>query len=71
MSRVLMVKLNPSDVLEKCEKAKVGVSAIEKLPAGGVRLVLMSSDGAATMTRKFKSHLIKDPVTRERHRPIH
>ena len=66
-----MVALDQGDVLAKCEAAKVGVSAIERLPAGGVRLVCMSSDGAALMSRKLKSKLIKDPVVRERHRPIH
>ena len=64
-----MVALDQGAVLAKCEAAKVGVSAIERLPAGGVRLVCMSADGAAVMTRKFKPHLIKGPTVRERHRP--
>jgi hypothetical protein len=71
MSREIFVALDERDVLAKCETAKVGVSAIEPLPAGGVRLVCMSSDGAAVMNRKFKAHLIKDQVVRARHRPIH
>jgi len=33
--------------------------------------VTWGADGAATMTRKLKTHLIKEPVVRERHRPIH
>lgn len=69
MSRVILVSLGQSEVLGRCEKEKIGVSAIESLPAGGVRLVCMSSDGAAHMTRKFKAHLISDPVIRARHRP--
>ncbi len=70
MSRVLLVSLDEGEVVAKCLAEKVGISAIERLPAGGVRLVCMSSDGAAHMTRKFKSHLIKHDVTRERHRPV-
>ena len=66
-----MVDLDQGNVLAKCEAAKVGVSAIERLPAGGVRLVCMSADGAALMTRKFKAHLIKEPVVRQLHRPTH
>ena len=44
-------------------------SVIERIPAGGVRLVCKSSDGAGTMTRVFKNHLIKGEVVRERFRP--
>jgi hypothetical protein len=69
MSRVLLVSLDEGQVIARCLAEKVGVSAIERLPAGGVRLVCMSSDGAAHMTRKFKSNLITVPVVRERHRP--
>jgi hypothetical protein len=69
MSRVLYVSLDEGDVVARCQSAKVGVSAIEHLPAGGVRLVCMSSEGAATMKRRFKSQLIKDAVTRQSHRP--
>jgi len=70
MSRVLFVKLDEGQVVAKCLAEKVGISAIERLPAGGVRLVCMSSDGAVTMGRKFKSHLLGEDVTRERHRPV-
>jgi hypothetical protein len=70
MSRELYVKLDESAVVAKCEAAHVGISAIERLPAGGVRLVCKSADGAAEMTRKFKRNLIKENVTRQRHRPV-
>jgi hypothetical protein len=69
MSRELYIKLDEREVLNKCEAEQVGVSAIEKLPAGGVRLVCMSVDGAVRMTRKFKSNLITGPIVRNRHRP--
>jgi hypothetical protein len=70
MSRVLFVHLEEGQVVARCLAEKVGISAIERLPGGGVRLVCMSSDGAATMSRKLKTHLINNAVTRERHRPI-
>lgn len=69
MSRVLYLTLDEGDVVGRCLAAKVGISAIEHLPQGGVRLVCMSSDGAATMKRKLKSRLIKHEVVRQSHRP--
>ncbi|MES2119585.1 MAG: hypothetical protein V4513_03290 [Pseudomonadota bacterium] len=69
MSRVLFLSLSESEVIAKCQHEKVGISAIENLPGGGVRLVCMSSDGAATLNRKLKSQLIKGDVKRGAHRP--
>jgi hypothetical protein len=69
MSRVLLVALDEGQVVAQCQAEKVGISTIEHLTTGGVRLVCMSSEGAARMGRKFKAHLIEGVVTRERHRP--
>ena len=69
MSRVLFLDLDEGSVVAKCLSEKVGISAIERLPQGGVRLVCMSVEGAGTMERKFKKHLIEGEVVRERHRP--
>jgi len=69
MSRVLLVALEEGKVVAKCLAAKVGISALERLPGGGVRLVCMSTDGAAQMSRKLKRNLIDGEVERQRHRP--
>jgi len=69
MSRVIHLSLDEGAVTTRCRTEKVGISAIEALPAGGVRLVCMSSDGAALIRRKLKAHLITEPVVRERIRP--
>ena len=69
MSRVLFVTLDEGPLVAKCLAEKVGISAIERLPAGGMRLVCMSSDGAEHMRRKLRGKLIKAEVTRELHRP--
>ena len=69
MSREMYVSLDESDVIRRCAAEKVGISAIEKLPAGGVRLVCMSVDGAGHMFRKLKPHLIVGAVSRQKHRP--
>ena len=69
MSRVLLVALNEGQVVAACLAENVGISTIERLSSGGVRLVCKSMDGAARMTRKFKGHLIDGVVIREKHRP--
>ena len=65
----MYVKMEEGAVTAACAKEDVGISAMEKLPQGGVRLVCMSTDGAETMRTKFKRHLINGEVTRERVRP--
>jgi hypothetical protein len=69
MSRVLFLNLDEGEVVAKCLAEKVGISAIERLPQGGIRLVCNSGEGAHRMTRKLKSHLIFGDVARERFRP--
>ena len=71
MSRMLLLSMSEGDAVAKCTEAKVGVSAIERLTSGGVRLVCMSSAGAETMRKNLKKHLITGEVVRERHRPRH
>lgn len=69
MSRVVHLRLDEGAVVTRCLSEKVGVSAIERLPAGGVRLVCMSNDGAELVRRKLKQHLIKGEVERLPYRP--
>lgn len=69
MSRELFVTLDEGEVVSRCLTENVGISAIERLPAGGVRLVCMSVEGAAHMFRKLKPHLIAGAVDRQKLRP--
>jgi hypothetical protein len=70
MSRTLYLDLDEGKVIACCLKEKVGVSAVERLPGGGVRLVCKSSDGAARIRTVLKRQLLEDAdVARERHRP--
>lgn len=69
MSRVLFLKLAQADVIARCDAADVAISALEKLPDGGTRLVCTSSAGAALMTRKFKGQMLADTARREPFRP--
>jgi hypothetical protein len=70
MSRVVQLSLDEGVVVIRCLSEKVGVSAIESLPGGGVRLVCMSGDGAAKIRKKLKAYVIDGEVERERHRPV-
>jgi hypothetical protein len=69
MTRVLFVSLDEGDVVARCLAENVGISAIERLPQGGVRFVCMSGDGAARMKKKLKAHLLQGDVARHSHRP--
>jgi hypothetical protein len=71
MTRIVLLSMTESDVLAKCQAAKVGVSAIENLHGGGVRLACMSTAGAQLIRKALKSQLIVGEVTRERYRPRH
>jgi len=71
MSRALFVSLTEDQVIARCKAEDVGISALERLPAGGTRLVCMSSDGAALMTRKLKTSLIANTAKRAPFRPLH
>ena len=59
MSRVLFLNMSETAAIDYCKGKSVGVSAIEKLSSGGVRLVCMSSDGAEKARTGLKSKLIK------------
>ncbi len=68
--RVVLLSLDEGVVLIRCLSEKVSVSAIERLPGGGVRLVCNSSDGAALIREKLKRYVMDGDVRRERFRPV-
>lgn len=69
MSRALYLSMEESEVVLKCEAERVGISAIERLPNAGVRLVCMSVHGAELMRTKLKSRLMKGAHERFKFRP--
>lgn len=69
MSRVLLLDMSAQTATDECGKLQIGISALEALPSGGVRLVTMSGHGAEQLRTKFKSKLLKGDVLRARHRP--
>jgi hypothetical protein len=69
MSRVILLALSEADVRAHCARSAVGVSSIEGLMGGGVRLVCQSGAGADTMRQKLQADVIRGDVVRERVRP--
>ena len=69
MSRTIYLDMDEGKVVARCLKEKVGVSAIERLPGGGVRLVCMSGGGAARIRTALEAHVIGGDVARQPHRP--
>jgi hypothetical protein len=69
MSRAINLSMSESSVIERCRSAGVGVSALETLPGGGVRLVCMSSDGAEIIRQLLKSKLLADDKARRMFKP--
>ncbi|HEY6047840.1 MAG TPA: hypothetical protein VIV07_02215 [Sphingomicrobium sp.] len=69
MSRVVHLSLDEGVVVIRCLSEKIGISAIESLPGGGVRLVCMSSQDAERIRKKFKKHVMSGDPQREPHRP--
>jgi hypothetical protein len=68
MNRALFLSIGEGEAIAQCLKEKVGLSTIERLPGGGVRLVCASSEGAKTMRIALKSKLT-DSVARVGYRP--
>ncbi len=67
MSRVIHLSMSETEARDMCTTRKIGVSVIEQLPDGGVRLVCNSSEGAEMVRKRVKSQMIKGPVRRQAH----
>ncbi len=62
MSRVVNLSMGEADVREMCRKGAVGVSSLEALQSGGVRLVTSSVDCAEKIRKKSKTKLVHGEV---------
>ena len=69
MSRVVHLSLDEGVVAIRCMSDKIGISAIESLPGGGVRLVCKSGSDAERVRKKLKKYVIGGEPEREPHRP--
>ncbi len=64
VSRAINVKLDEADVIAKCGRKSISISAIEVLPGGGTRVVLNNMDDATVMHKAFGRSVIKGAVRR-------
>jgi hypothetical protein len=69
MSRTINLAMARDEVEAHCRAKKVDVSALETLPAGGVRLVCSSGAGADKIRSTLKRKLIHGEVERAAFRP--
>ena len=63
--RAISVSLDRAAVEALCVKHQTKISAIEKLPKGGTRVVMMNGDDAEAMRRVFGNKILTGTVTRE------
>ena len=66
MGRVLLLSLSEAEATKTCGDLGVGISVLEPLVSGGVRLVCVTSDGAARVRHKLRAKLIDGFVKRSR-----
>lgn len=68
-SRAINIDATEADVRTICVKHGVAISAIETLPSGGTRVVLLNSEAAERIRTSFKAKLLKGKVIRTRWMP--
>lgn len=69
MSRVVLLALSEADVRAHCVRFAIGISSVEGLFGGGVRLVCQSGAGADMIRQKLQTDVIRGEAVRERFRP--
>lgn len=69
MSRAMQLAMSEKEARSFCAKENVGVSVVEPLPGGGVRLVCNSATGAEILRQKAKAKIMSVEGPRQKHRP--
>lgn len=64
MTRAINLNLSEADVIARCNRAGVKISAIEPLVGGGTHVVTLTGDGAAVMRRALREYVIEGRVKR-------
>jgi hypothetical protein len=64
ISRAVNVTVTQAQVVTMCKKHDAIISAIETLPSGGTRVVLMNSADAAKIIKAFGSKVMTGTVAR-------
>jgi hypothetical protein len=69
MTRAVNLAMAEADIIKHCNDKGIGISALETLPQGGVRLVCSSVDGAEQVRTKLRRLMIAGDPRREKFRP--
>ena len=64
ISRAVNVSVEQAQVVAMCKKHGAIISAIETLPSGGTRVVLMNSTDAAKIIKAFGAKVLTGTVAR-------
>lgn len=63
-NRATNLTMTEAEAIAKCNALGVGISVVEPLASGGVRLVCTTMAGAETLREKCKKQVIRTTVTR-------
>ena len=69
MTRAINLSMGEADIIKHCNDKGIGISALETLPQGGVRLVCSSVNGAEQVRSKLRRQVIAGDPLREKFRP--
>ena len=69
MSRAVNLSLGRDAIVKHCDDKGIGISVLEALPDGGMRLVCSSAFGAEQIRSKLKRHMMGDDARRAKFRP--
>lgn len=69
MSRSINLNLAKDAIVKHCNEKGIGISVLEALPEGGIRLVCDSSFGAEQIRAKFKRQILAEDSRRAAFRP--
>jgi hypothetical protein len=64
MSRAINLAMHEAGVKARCAESGLSISAIERLPSGGTRLVCMTSAGADQIRLRLGNHVIEATMRR-------
>lgn len=69
MSRAINLAMGEDAIVKHCHDQGIGISVLETLPEGGMRLVCASVYGAEQIRSKLKHNMLAVDTRRARFRP--
>jgi hypothetical protein len=69
MSRAVNLSMGQDAIVKHCRDNGIGISVLETLPEGGMRLVCDSAHGAEQIRSKLKRHVLAVDMRRAAFRP--